>query len=273
MFVQQGGTLIVTGSLTIAGNTVTVGAAGGSATAGSAFGSGIFLQGNDATFGGAGSLTFSPGVGETQTVSDVIADQNGSGDTGQWGLTKSGAGTLVLAGDNTYEGNTSVTAGTLLVTGVNPNTPVNVSSGGTLGGTGVINQGVELEARARIAPGLSIGTLTVGSGLFWNSGATAAFELGPPGTSDKIAIFGSFQKGGPGTSFTFDFQGTGQAGTYTLVTFTVGTDFNFIDSATPTSPRASRAPSHSTPTRSSSPSSPWSGPRRSARPSGPARFP
>src|SRR5437667_170865 len=62
---------------------------------GQAFGSGFFLQGN-------GTVTFAPGAGQTATVSDVIADQSGSGGNvangtaGSWGLTKSGAGTIAV---------------------------------------------------------------------------------------------------------------------------------------------------------------------------------
>jgi autotransporter-associated beta strand protein len=54
------------------------------------------------------------------------------------GLLKTGAGTLALAGSNTYSGATTVNAGRLLIDGAL--TPavngVTVNSGGTLGGTG-----------------------------------------------------------------------------------------------------------------------------------------
>jgi autotransporter-associated beta strand protein len=117
IFVQQGGTLTVLGPLTIGSNTATAGAAGAqtglyAATAGSAFGSGIFLQGN-------GNVLFAPGSGQTQTITDVIADQTGSGGTGgnagSWTLGVNGAGTLVLSGANAYSGGTALSAGTLVV--------------------------------------------------------------------------------------------------------------------------------------------------------------
>ncbi len=111
IFVMQGGTLTVEGDLTIANNTITPGVAGGNdAGNGSAFGSGLFLQGN-------GNLTFQPGANETQTISNLIADQSGSGgsgaDAGSWGLTKDGEGTLALNSANTYTGGTTMNAGTL----------------------------------------------------------------------------------------------------------------------------------------------------------------
>jgi autotransporter-associated beta strand protein len=109
IFVQQGGSLTLAGPLTINGNSVT---AGTGANNGSAFGSGVFLQGN-------GTLTFSPGAGDSQTVSDVIADQTGSGGTGlnagSYALAKSGAGTTTLSGNNLYSGGTALNAGTLAV--------------------------------------------------------------------------------------------------------------------------------------------------------------
>jgi autotransporter-associated beta strand protein len=113
IFVQQGGNLTLGGALTINGNSVTAGAGGPNGGGnGSAFGSGIFLQGN-------GTLSFAPGAGQTQTVSNVIADQTGSGGTGanagSYGLVMNGAGTLTLSAANTYSGGTSLTAGTLAV--------------------------------------------------------------------------------------------------------------------------------------------------------------
>jgi autotransporter-associated beta strand protein len=62
-------------------------------------------------------VTFAPGGGQTYVVSDVIADQTGSGGTGAnagvGSLVKTGAGTLVLSGANTYTGGTTLAAGTL----------------------------------------------------------------------------------------------------------------------------------------------------------------
>ncbi len=113
IFVQQGGTLTVDGPLTINGNSVTAGLGGAAlgsgtnGTAGSAIGSGMFLQ-------GSGTVTFSPGSSQTQTISNVIADEAGNGGSAanKWTLSKTGAGTLVLGAANSYTGGTTVGAGT-----------------------------------------------------------------------------------------------------------------------------------------------------------------
>ena len=119
IFVAQGGKLVINAG-TVAAGTVTGGAAGtiaggGSAAqyggAGSAFGSGIFIQGNDA-------VTLAPLAGQTVTVGGVIADQTGSGGTGTNAgagtLVVDGPGTVVLSATNTYTGGTTIQANATL---------------------------------------------------------------------------------------------------------------------------------------------------------------
>ncbi|WP_338830264.1 Ig-like domain-containing protein [Bradyrhizobium sp. 27S5] len=120
VFVQQGGSLTIKGgSLTndsgfnaVAGGTNGIGQASGSA-----YGSGIFIQGNN-------NLSFAPGSGETLTIANDIADQSGSGGTaanaGTGGLAISGGGTVILGGNNTYTGYTTV-SGTGTVVSISSN--------------------------------------------------------------------------------------------------------------------------------------------------------
>jgi autotransporter-associated beta strand protein len=98
IFVQQGGTLTFAGSGGLYGSSVKYGySGGGGAGKGSAYGSGIFLQGDE-------RITFAPGSGEILTISDAIADQAGSGGTGRGSIIVQGPGTVVLGGDNTFTG-------------------------------------------------------------------------------------------------------------------------------------------------------------------------
>jgi hypothetical protein len=121
VFVMDGGSLVVRGAVTIAGNTVAAGTHGGIASDGSAFGDGLFLN-------GTGYVRFNPAAGQTEHVFNAIDDEQGveaflgytppAGFTpGSYGLIKSGKGTLVLSADNFYSGGTILKAGTLDVTG------------------------------------------------------------------------------------------------------------------------------------------------------------
>ena len=105
IFVQQGGTLTIDGG-TFQGRAY--GGQGGNA--GSAFGSAIFLQGDE-------TQTFEAAAGQTLTVDSDIADQTGSGGTGSnagvAGIFITGAGTVTLQGDNTFTGGITLNSGTL----------------------------------------------------------------------------------------------------------------------------------------------------------------
>ena len=115
VFVQDGGALNIAGGSAINGNSVSGGAGASGAAGGSASGSGFFLQ-------GSGTLAFTSGAGQTQSVADAIADTGGG-----WGVVKNGAGTLVLAGPNSFGGGVTVNAGTLSVGADN-----NLGGGGAL---------------------------------------------------------------------------------------------------------------------------------------------
>jgi autotransporter-associated beta strand protein len=75
------------------------------------------------------------------------------------GLTKSGAGTMLLSGTNSYTGATNVTGGTLIVNGnISTSSLTTVAIGATLGGSGSVGATI---VNGTFAPGNSPGTLTI----------------------------------------------------------------------------------------------------------------
>ncbi len=215
IFVRSGATLTIQGGL-FAGNDVTGGAAGAgggtaSPPAGAAKGEDMHLMATvGLTITGPDDITFPGGI---------------SGDAGDLGLTKSGAGTLTLGGANTYTGGTRIDGGRLVVSG----SIGDVRAGGGPGPAILAGNGqaatVVLDEGGALAPGDSIGTFAAQS-LQWNAGATLWFDLGE-GSSDQLLLSGDLVKGGGSGPFAFVFTGDhAVAGeTYTLATFA---DTNFV---------------------------------------------
>ena len=100
VFVQQGGALTIENGVSFDDNAV---AGGQSIATGSAFGAGLFLQGDN-------TISLAPTRGHVTEVGD-IADEAGSESgyaTQSSGLEISGEGVVQLSGDNTYTGDTVV---------------------------------------------------------------------------------------------------------------------------------------------------------------------
>ena len=107
---------------------------------------------------------------------------------------KQAAGTLMLTGSNTYTGTTTVSGGTLLVNGVIGASSVAVTNG-TLGGNGVISGPVVIQSAGRLAPGASIGTLTISNSLTLASDAVMELNAAT-GTNDLVRGLTSVTYGG-----------------------------------------------------------------------------
>lgn len=107
---------------------------------------------------------------------------------------KQAAGKLLLTGTHTYTGATAVSAGTLLVNGVIGASAVTVTNG-TLGGNGVIKGPVTIQSAGRLAPGTSIGALTISNAL--NLSGVTFMELNAAaGTNDLVRGLTSVTYGG-----------------------------------------------------------------------------
>ena len=117
------------------------------------------------------------------TFSGVIQDGSGS-----VGLTKSGVGSLTLAGANSYSGATTVAGGTLVVNG-SIQTNVSVAGGAFLGGSGTIGDAASvgrLSGAGTISPGSIAGAAGILSAYTFNpsAGLGAAFEFTSAGLPD-----------------------------------------------------------------------------------------
>jgi len=176
IFVRQGGTLIIKGAGEMGGGDTTAGSGHGNGKDGKQAGAGIFLQN--------AAVNFQPDSGDVQTINDAIADDTGNG-SNSGSLIKSGAGTTILNGINTYTGSTTIYGGELIVNGSIADSAV-IMSGGTIGGSGLIGD-LSID-RGSIAPGNSIGTLRFAGNVTLNSGATYQVEVDAAGKSDLISV-------------------------------------------------------------------------------------
>jgi autotransporter-associated beta strand protein len=177
---------------------------------------------------GARSYTFL-GNGNHLVSGPILNSTNGA----PISLTKSGSGTLILAGTNTYGGSSTLNGGTLLVNGVVGSGGVTVTSG-TLGGNGVINGPVTMQSGTKLSPGTSIGVLTVNNSVSLQTGSTSIFELNKSTvTNDQLRVTGTLTYGG--TLSLTNLAGTLAAGD-TFKLFNAGTYTGYFAALQPPAP-------------------------------------
>ncbi|MFV0473171.1 MAG: autotransporter domain-containing protein [Pikeienuella sp.] len=118
------------------------------------------------------------GAGFTATISSAL--------TGAGSLEKTNSGALILAGANSYTGDTTVKAGRLYVNGsILGGGDMFVASGARLGGVGSLGGKTFVNRGGTIAPGGSIGALTVGD-IQFEAGSTYEVELNDGGAGKGV---------------------------------------------------------------------------------------
>ena len=153
------------------------------------------------TFVGSGALTMSPGgTGFTLTDNSIITvNANtltlGNAIAGAYGITKAGAGSLILSAVNTYSGATAVNNGVLNMAGSATNSDVTFSSGATLVGAGAVASLTLDSANLRVdtAAGAMTATNNPGTGNLTLTGTTTVYLDGAPVTvTNAICVLGYF---------------------------------------------------------------------------------
>ena len=164
-------------------------------------------------------------AGQDGVFTGVIADSAGANGA----ITKAGAGTLTLAGANTYTGTTTVSGGTLELTGSLASTDIRIGAGGTLlsanGGLAATST-VVADGTLALGADETIASLT-GSGAV-NLGANT-LGVGAGSFSGVVGGTGDLQKTGAGTltlggANTYTGTTTVSAGTLELTGSLASTD-------------------------------------------------
>lgn len=111
---------------------------------------------------------------------------------GEGHFIKDGSGVLELTGNNSFSGTTTVMEGGLIINGYHGNSLVDVQENGILSGTGTIGALIA-EKGAVVAPGNSIGTLTVKGDMTFDEGSFYLMQSSLDQGNDLIQSDGSAQ--------------------------------------------------------------------------------
>ena len=231
------GALATTGTLTFSNATASVDNTSGGAIVVNS--TGAITPGAAFVFGGTNALTLKGAIAlpaggtvittngtNALTLSGIISGNNRT-------LGKSGTGTLILSGANTYTGATTVSGGTLTLTNATNASNITVNAAGTLSGTGSTTGTVSVSGTVKsIGTGASVGNLSTGA-MTWVSGGSYTCGVSSPiangsRIADQLIINGTLTTPGSG-NFTVNLVGTLVSTPVSTVSWTIGT----ITSGTP----------------------------------------
>ena len=99
--------------------------------------------------------------------------------SGAQNVAKTGSGTTIFSGNNSYGGTTSVSAGRLLIHGNQSSATgaITVAGGATLGGRGTAGGAVTVLGSGILSPGASVESLAVGATTFASGSSIFAYEV------------------------------------------------------------------------------------------------
>lgn len=173
----------------VGGGTYQFSSAAGTLTVGTAVPTGAPAGFRTTMFSGSGDIVVSGVIQDTAVMATLTNS-----------VLKTGSGTLTLQAANTYAGATIISNGLLRVDGSIGAGGVVTNAGGTLGGSGTINTPVFILPGAALAPGDSIGTLTINGDL--NLAGNFALEvnksLSPSQSNDLAVVNGGLTNSGTG---------------------------------------------------------------------------
>ena len=169
------------------------------------------------TFGdGTGTLVFN----NTDPEYTFASDMSGNG-----GIEVQSAGKTIFTGNSSgFTGTTTVSDATLAVNGTLGG-DIDVDAGGTLQGIGTVG-GFTAMSGGRVAPGNSIGTLSVSGNVAFNPGSIYQVEIDSAGASDLIDATGTATLSGGAVQVT-SAPGTYVPSTYTILTAAAGRSGTF----------------------------------------------
>ncbi len=204
------GTLILTGENTFGGGTT--------------INAGTLQIGNGGTTGSISGNMIDNGVFVFDR-SDALTYAGNISGTGS--LVKNGAGTLTLTGVNPYSGGTTINAGKLLLADAVVPAPVVALPAAFLGGNGIIGPAT---IAGTLAPGFSIGTITVSGNMTFAAPGVYVVEISPT-AADRTDVTGAATLAGgtvqveaatgtytPGATYTILHADAGVTGTFAGLT-------------------------------------------------------